>query len=200
MMNNNIMKLIVGLGNPGEKYKHTRHNVGFMVLDKIQTLDNDNIRSFGVDHKFQSQVTQFGKDGEKMILVKPETYMNLSGEAVKKIKEYYKVENKDIIVICDDLNLDLGKVRVRFGGSDGGHNGLKSIIDNMGNDFWRIRVGIGSNKDITASDGQTISMNAEDYVLGKFDESERGKINDAVDKIAQHVLESISYGLKEETF
>lgn len=205
------MKLIVGLGNPGEKYKNTRHNVGFMVLDKIQSIDLNgfSMLPYRLENQFKSYITQTGGVGEKRIIfAKPETYMNLSGETVKKIKDYYKIEDEDITVICDDLNLDLGTVRVRSNGSDGGHNGLKSIIEMIGNNFWRVRIGIGNNRNILNSEEQNVdikkqinkvSIPAEKYVLGSFTASEKEIIAKTVDKVAQSILESISQGLKDET-
>ncbi len=195
------MKLIVGLGNPGEKYKDTRHNVGFMVLDKIQQTDLNgfSMPPFRLENQYKSRITQMGGIGkDRVTFAKPETYMNLSGEAVKKIKDYLKLEDEDIIVICDDLNLEPGTIRVRFDGQSGGHNGLKSVVDAIGNNFWRVRVGIGYNR-IRNSDNQYQDIPAEDYVLGKFDTDETSNMNKIVDKVAQYVLESISQGLKEET-
>jgi PTH1 family peptidyl-tRNA hydrolase len=123
------MKLIIGLGNVGGKYTFTRHNVGFMVVDKI-ALDNG--LEFIENTKLKSLLTKFYKDGEEYMLVKPTTYMNLSGEAMRAVIDYYKIDPKDMIIIYDDLSIDLGKLRFRASGSDGGHNGIKSIIKHLG--------------------------------------------------------------------
>ena len=134
------MKLIVGLGNPGAEYRNTRHNIGFMVIDKLA-------EKFGVDvqKKMMRAVTGQGLlDGQKVVLAKPQTYMNLSGQAVVALMNWYKLSPQDLLVICDDLNLDAGRLRLRKKGSDGGHNGLKSITQELGTgDFPRMRLGIG---------------------------------------------------------
>jgi PTH1 family peptidyl-tRNA hydrolase len=197
------MRLIVGLGNPGEKYKNTRHNVGFMVLDTIQKIGikEKNIIAYRLENRYEALITQAEVDkNNKIIFAKPQTYMNLSGNAVKKIKNYYKIEDEDIFVVCDDLNLNLGTVRVRNGGSDGGHNGLKSIISQIGEKFWRIRVGVGSS-DLTnsQSDLGKVNIDLEKFVLEKFPITEQKKINMIVDKTANYVLESISWGIKDTT-
>ena len=134
------MKLIVGLGNPGAEYRNTRHNIGFMVIDKLA-------EKFGVEvqKKMMRAVTGQGLlDGQKVVLAKPQTYMNLSGQAVVALMNWYKVLPEDLLVICDDLNLDTGRLRLRKKGSDGGHNGLKSVTQDLGTgDFPRLRLGIG---------------------------------------------------------
>ena len=144
------MKLIVGLGNPGKKYELTRHNIGFMVLDQLEKIDLDGFKltPFRLENRFKARITQTGGVGEKrVIFAKPQTYMNNSGEAVKKIMDYYKISLDDLVVICDDMNLELGVIRIRKSGSDGGHKGLSSIIKYLKTEnFVRFRVGIGSNK------------------------------------------------------
>jgi PTH1 family peptidyl-tRNA hydrolase len=196
------MKLVVGLGNPGDKYKDTRHNVGFMVMDKIQSTDMNGfgMPPFRLENQYNARITQTGGVGvDRITIAKPQTFMNLSGESVRKMKDYFKLEDEDIVVVCDDLNLPVGTVRVRFDGESGGHNGLKSIIDNIGNNFWRIKVGIGSNKPGDDSK-QQMAIPAEKYVLAKFGKDEMKSIERVVDKTAQYVLQSISSGIKEETF
>ena len=136
----NIDFLIVGLGNPGREYENTRHNAGFMVLDLLaQKLD------VKIDRlKFKSLYTIAEHNGKKIMLLKPQTFMNLSGEAVVEALQFYKLDIKNTVVICDDINFDVGKLRIRAKGSDGGQNGLKNIIYLSGrNDFARVRVGIG---------------------------------------------------------
>lgn len=183
------MRLIVGLGNPGKKYEITRHNVGFLAISKIK--DQKSKIKFKISNKFNSEISQIEINGGKIILAKPQTFMNRSGEAVQKIKDYYKIGNNNIWVICDDINLDLGQIRIRKAGSDGGHNGLKSVIEAIGEDFWRIRVGIGSNQDK--------NIQSEDYVLQKFSKKEQKIITKSIDEVANLVIESISNGIKEET-
>ncbi len=135
------MKLVVGLGNVGDKYCFTRHNVGFMVLDKLVM---DNATSFKEDKKLKSYLAKIRLGNEDVILVKPTTFMNLSGEAVQLVAHYYKIDISDILVVYDDLSLELGRIRYRANGSDGGHNGIKSVIKNMGtNNIARLKVGIG---------------------------------------------------------
>ena len=135
------MKIIAGLGNIGEKYVFTRHNAGFMVLDKWAVEENF---TFHQDTKLKCFLAKTKVDGEDVIFVKPTTFMNLSGEAIRAVADYYKIDSKDIIIIYDDIALDLGRIRLRATGSDGGHNGIKSIIKHLGTSkFDRIKVGIG---------------------------------------------------------
>ena len=129
------MKLIVGLGNPGKKYELNRHNVGFLVLDYLI----DEFRASKISSKFKGELYK----SDKYLFLKPTTYMNLSGESVVLVKDFYKIENDNIIVIHDDIDLALGALKFKKGGSSGGHNGLKSIDKYIGNDYWRIRVGVG---------------------------------------------------------
>ena len=151
------MKLIIGLGNVGGKYTFTRHNVGFMVADKI-ALDNE--LEFKDNSKLKSLITKFYKDGEEYMIVKPTTYMNLSGEAMRAVIDYYKIDPKDMIIVYDDLSLNLGNIRFRATGSDGGHNGIKSIIKHLGtNEFMRLKIGIGPQPPIPS----------EAFVLQNFD-------------------------------
>lgn len=150
------MKLIVGLGNPGKEYENTRHNIGFMVLDYY--ADNNNWKE-----KWNSLYTELNMNGEKILLIKPLTYMNLSGHAVIQFINFYKIELKDILIIQDDLDLAVGKYRLKTNSSSGGHNGIKSIINELGNqNFTRLKIGISNNKEI----------DTKDYVLGKFSKNE----------------------------
>ena len=129
------MKLIVGLGNPGKEYELNRHNIGFLAIDYlIDTLNASKISS-----KFKGDLYKTSE----FLLLKPSTFMNLSGESVVLVKNYYKIDNEDIIVIHDDIDLKLGALRFKRGGGHGGHNGLKSIDAYIGNDYWRIRIGVG---------------------------------------------------------
>ncbi len=152
------MKLIVGLGNPGERYKQTRHNVGFMVLDKL--IKQSTVE--GWDKKFDSFFTKIIIAQKSMILLKPLTFMNVSGHAVQKVKNFYGIHPNNIVIIHDDIDLELGKIKLKKGGGDGGHNGLKSIIKLIGSEFNRVRIGIGRPEKI----------NVSSYVLNDFPEIE----------------------------
>lgn len=156
-----IMYLIVGLGNPGDEYRHTRHNIGFDVLDLISEEYNIPINRI----KFKGMCGEGIIGNEKVILLKPSTYMNLSGESVKEAASFYKIPNENIIVVHDDISLEVGRLRVRPEGSAAGHNGIKNIILHLSSDvFPRVKVGVGQPK------GNLVS-----HVLGKFsnDESEK---------------------------
>ncbi|NLY62893.1 MAG: aminoacyl-tRNA hydrolase [Erysipelothrix sp.] len=149
------MKLIVGIGNPGKQYENTRHNVGFMALDAIAKAHNVDFN----ESKFKSIYTTIRVNGEKVILMKPETYVNLSGTALISMMNYFNIDKDDVLVIYDDLALPVGKVRVRPKGSGGGHNGIKNIASHLKtSDVKQFRIGIGNNP----------IMNRADYVLGKF--------------------------------
>ncbi len=135
------MKLVVGLGNIGDKYTFTRHNAGFMTVDKWALEENS---SFKTDSKLKSLITRVKYSSEDIMLIKPTTFMNLSGEAVRAVMDYYKIGIKDVLIIYDDIALDTGRIRLRANGSDGGHNGIKSIIKHLGtSNFNRIKIGIG---------------------------------------------------------
>lgn len=174
------MKLIIGLGNVGAKYTFTRHNVGFMLVDKIAL---DNSVSFKENSKLKSLVTKFYADGEEIMLVKPTTYMNLSGEAMRAIIDYYKISPEDMIIVYDDLSLNLGKIRFRANGSDGGHNGIKSIIQHLGSkNFARLKIGIGPQPPIPA----------EAFVLQNFDKDALTELKQVLDLS----IEAIGYFFK----
>ena len=164
------MKLIVGLGNPGKKYEKTRHNVGFMFVDKFaKEIKVD----FTLNKQLKSLIANTIIGGEKVVLIKPQTFMNLSGEAVLAAKNYYKIDTEDILVIYDDLDLPTGKIRIRKNGSSGGHKGMKNIIELIKTqEIKRVRIGIMNNSPI-----DTI-----DYVLGKFTTTEEVDIAIALDK------------------
>lgn len=160
------MKLIIGLGNPGNEYINTRHNIGFGLLDFIAHKNNF---EFKIDKKFNASSCYLSIRGEKVILVKPLSFMNLSGNVVSKYANFYDVNSRDILVIQDDLDMTFGKVRILYGSSSGGHNGIKSIIDGIGTkEFVRLKIGISNNK----------LINTKDYVLGKFNKEEIEKIDD----------------------
>lgn len=163
------MKLFVGLGNPGSKYERTRHNAGFMAVDALSKEWNIELSE---DKKFKGYIGHGVVKGEKVILLKPTTYMNLSGESVRAVMDFYDVDIEDLIVIYDDLDLPYGKIRMRLKGSAGGHNGIKSIIAHTKTqEFKRIKIGIDRHPKIPVVD----------YVLGKFTEDELALVNQAID-------------------
>lgn len=164
------MKLIVGLGNPGKQYENTRHNVGFDILDIY--AKEKNFSSF--KEKFQGLIAEKTIDGEKVLLLKPQTYMNLSGDSLIQVIKFYKIDVKDIAIVYDDMDLPLGKIRVKVNGSAGGHNGIKSIISHVGQDFIRVKCGIG--KAITKQE----NIN---FVLGKFSKDENEVIKPMFDMV-----------------
>lgn len=164
------MKLIVGLGNPGKEYSGTRHNIGFMCIDKLCEYFKVSLDS----NKFSGTYAQFNYKNEKIILLKPGKYMNLSGEVIRDFVNYFKVGINDVLIICDDLDTIVGSYRLRYKGSSGGHNGLKNIELHLSTkDYKRIKVGISKNRDI----------DTKDYVLGKFTKDEMDLINPIIDKM-----------------
>ena len=168
--------LLVCLGNPGDQYENTRHNVGFMVADELAERAKAPIQKL----KFKALTNVFTISGEKVLVMKPVTYMNLSGEAVRPAADFYKIPPEHIIVISDDTALDVGKLRIRKSGSAGGHNGLKSIIQHLGTDqFPRIRVGVGKKPHP--------DYDLADWVLGKFQGEDRKAIAAAVERCADAV-------------
>ena len=158
------MKLIVGLGNPGIEYENTRHNIGFRYIDLF--VETNNLGTF--KEKFNGLYLKTNLEGEDIIFLKPLSFMNLSGEVVLKFANYYKINSKDILVIHDDMDISLGKIKLKENGSGGGHNGIKNIVLNLKTEeFKRLKVGISKNKDI----------DTKDYVLGKFNDSENQILN-----------------------
>ena len=176
------MKLIVGLGNPGKEYERTRHNVGFDIIDEFAEKKGFNV----FKDKFQGLITEKTIDGEKIILLKPQTYMNLSGNSIVQVVKFYKINPAtDLIVVYDDMDLPLGKLRVKMNGSAGGHNGIKSIISHLGQDFMRVKCGIGKakNKDENIN-----------FVLGRFTKEESEIVNpmfSTVNSLLEDVLKNI---------
>lgn len=161
------MLLIVGLGNPGKQYTNTRHNLGFMAADILSRRLS--FSSFSPSGKFKGEIATGDAFGDKAILLKPTTYMNLSGEAVAAVSSYYKIPLEKIIVIHDDIDLKLGDMRVKLGGGHAGHNGLRSIDSHLGKDYWRIRVGVGRPED---------REDVADYVLQNFSKEEKVVIDE----------------------
>lgn len=161
------MKIIVGLGNPGKEYEQTRHNMGFMIIDAFAKKHQIEINK----NKFDGLYTEFIHNKEKIILLKPQKYINLSGEVIKKYIDFFKIPLTDLLIINDDLDLPFGKVKIKYKGSSGGHNGLKNIeLHLQTNEYKRIKIGISNNKD----------MDTKDYVLGKI------KDKDLLEQIIQN--------------
>lgn len=176
------MFIIAGLGNPTREYEKTRHNVGFEVIDIL--ADKLGIRVTDKKHRAFCGMGMLGT--EKVILSKPQTYMNLSGESIGSMADFYKVEPEHIIVICDDINLEEGQLRIRTKGSAGGHNGLKNIITHLGTqEFLRIRVGVGEKPK---------EMDLADYVLGRFPKEQEAIMEDAYKTAAEAAIMIVSDG------
>lgn len=167
------MKLVIGLGNPGKEYDSTRHNVGFMCVDNY--VNNNEWKE-----KFNALYQQIIINGEKVLFVKPLTYMNLSGQAVRSFVDYFKINMADILVIQDDLDLELGKIKIKINSSAGGHNGIKSIINELGTDsFARLKIGITHNK----------LVDTKEYVLGRFSVEDMKIINESI-LLSKQIIDS----------
>lgn len=177
------MYIIAGLGNPGKEYEGTRHNVGFMVIDALS-------KKLGIEVsrlKFKSLMGEGHFKGEKVILLKPQTFMNLSGEALYDAVNFYKIPLENVIVVYDDKDLAVGKIRIRRKGSSGGHNGMNSIIYLLNSeDFPRVRIGIGKPED-----GDLVR-----HVLGRFSEEEKKVIDEAVERAAEAVIDIMENGIE----
>ena len=176
------MFLIVGLGNPGKEYEDTRHNIGFKVIDNIAKEYNIEVNR----QKFKGVYGEGFIDGEKVILLKPLTYMNLSGDSVREVMNFYKLTNEEVLIIYDDISLDVGRLRIREKGSAGGHNGIKSIIAQLGTDvFPRIKVGVGQP-----------NVNLVNYVLGKFTKEEKIILSESIEASTKASREIIKCDVK----
>ncbi len=176
--------LIVGLGNPGEKYSKTRHNMGFIVVDYLADI-------FGVKwnkSKTDADLAVYNNDQFKILLLKPTSYMNLSGGPVQAICSYYKILLDNVIVIHDDLDLETGRLKYKVGGGSAGHNGIKSIDQSISNNYQRIRIGIGKPQNIEAK-----NIEVSDYVLAKIKDEELTILNNAIEKIA-NIFKFLQYG------
>lgn len=175
------MKLIVGLGNPGKEYDKTRHNIGFMCVDNF--VDNSKWSD-----KFSGLITEFSYNGEKIIILKPMTYMNESGYAVKKVMDYYDLDVSDILIIFDDMDLEIGKLKIKVNSSSGGHNGIKSIIAHLKTEsFARVKIGISHNRNI----------DTKNYVLGKFSNAEMDVLTPIINKTKDIIESFIKYGIEK---
>ena len=176
------MKAIVGLGNPGPPYKGTRHNVGFDVVDELARRAGIAFESAPAE----ALIAKWRRPGDVILLVKPLTFMNLSGQAVGELARYFKIEVADLIVVVDEVHLPLGKLRARAKGSAGGHNGLKSIIAHLGDEFARLRVGVGRGGD---------QRNLADHVLAKFEKDEAAEVERMTTRAADAAEMFIASGI-----
>lgn len=186
------MKLIIGLGNPGDQYKDTRHNIGFMVVDKLARELGRETLKWEEDKKHEATIAKVGE----ILLVKPSTYMNRSGHALKGLLEYYKASAEDVWVIHDDLDLPIGKIRIRVGGGSAGHKGVGSIIEQLNTDtFTRFRLGIGRGKeDIKKGSDQNLSRRSViHFVLSRFTQSEAGSLKHLV----KHGVDAVRIALTD---
>jgi len=193
------MKLIVGLGNPGEKYEKTRHNLGFMIVDRfLKDFESVKDTSWENSTKFKSDFAQIDwqpkhREAEKVILVEPKTFMNNSGMAVKIIADFYKITPENIWVVNDDIDLPLGSMKIRFGGASAGHRGIESVIEQLGTDkFWRFRMGVGENRELNDSRVK----NVDDFVLGVFSGAEKGKLKELIKRGAGAIEMSLEDGME----
>lgn len=169
------MYLIVGLGNPGKEYEMTRHNMGFMVLDAVAKHYNLTFQK----EKFDGIYTELNKNNEKVILLKPQKYINLSGEVIKKYLDYFKIPVSNLLVFCDDLDTNFGNIKIKYKGSSGGHNGLKNIeLHLKTQEYHRVKLGISNDK----------QKDTKDYVLGKISQSENQILNEVI-KTATNIFE-----------
>ena len=185
------MKLVVGLGNPGREYKNTRHNVGFIFLDSYLEKNNLELSK----KKFNGvYIDYINEKGNKVIFLEPHTYMNLSGDCIIDFMRYFKIEREDVLIIHDDLDLDVAKIKIRSKGSSGGHNGIKSIISRLGSEeFKRIRIGISKDKNIPVVD----------YVLSRFSDEDNKLLNnkkDAVNKVIDDFINGVDFHVIESKY
>jgi peptidyl-tRNA hydrolase, PTH1 family len=193
------MKLIIGLGNPGDKYEKNRHNLGFMIVEHfLKDFALEKSTSWENSLKFKSDIVQIEwqpKHGslEKVILAKPKTYMNNSGMAVKLISDFYKISASDVWVIHDDIDLPLGTMKIRLGGSAAGHHGVESVMEHLKTDkFWRFKMGIGEKRELNDSR----IKNVDDFVLGDFSGAEKGKLKDLIKRGVKAIETSLEEDLQ----
>ena len=168
------MLLLVGLGNPGSNYTNTRHNIGFKIIDAINT----HFKLSKQKPKFKGLLTTGNIESKKIYAIKPLTFMNNSGTCIRELIEYFKIESSDIIVFHDDLDIEFGKIKAKFGGTDAGHNGIKSLDKFIGKDYSRVRIGIGKPE----------KMKVNDFVLADFNEDEQMQLNE----ISKKIIESLN--------
>lgn len=185
------MKLIIGLGNPGEKYAKVRHNLGFMVVDKYVSSIKDQV-SWEYSEKFKSEIVKV----DDLIFVKPHTYMNNSGLAVKLLTTYYNLQPTDLIVVYDELDLPLGKIKIRMGGAGAGHHGIESIMEKLGTDkFIRVRLGIGNEETKSAEHGGS-HVDVDRYVLSPFNSHEKSHLKHMLKQALKAIDTLLEKGLQ----
>jgi peptidyl-tRNA hydrolase, PTH1 family len=189
------MKLIVGLGNPGEKYEGTRHNLGFMVVDQLlKDLLSAKEAVWSINSKLKSDIASIEVGREKVILAKPQTFMNNSGMAVGLLLNFYKIKPEDLWLVYDELDLPVGSMKIRFGGAAAGHHGVESIMEKIGTDsFLRFRLGIGTSHVKERVIGRQKIKQAKDYVLGGFGRGDVGKIRELI----KHGSEALQMALED---
>ncbi len=182
------MKLIIGLGNPGEEYQDNRHNVGFMIADAIARKEDS---EFSFDKKLNAEITKSHFAGKPVVLAKPHTFVNKSGEAARKLKLFYKTKPEGIILIHDDLDIDFGNFKVSFGKDSGGHRGVQSVIDGLKtNKFWRLRIGTANRKLTTARHQKNLKAKKEsvgDFVLSRFSPAEQTELKKIIKKALERL-------------
>ena len=193
------MKLIVGLGNPGEKYENTRHNLGFQAVEHfLRDTQSAKQSVWSVNSKLKSEIATFDLSNDKIILAKPTTYMNNSGLAVSLLLAFYKIKPVDLWVVYDELDLPVGSMKIRFGGAAAGHHGVESIIEKIGSDkFYRFRLGIGMSHDKNHVISKQKFKNAKEFVLGSFGRGDKGKIRELVKHGSDALQSAIEKGLEK---
>lgn len=192
-----MMKLLVGLGNPGEKYENTRHNLGFLVMDHVLKDIGTSKADWEHSTKLKSDIATFTIGEEKALFAKPQTYMNNSGLAVQLLKDFYKIEEDNIWIVYDELDLPLGSIKIRFGGAAAGHHGVESIMEAIGTDkFWRFRLGIGESHDKNHPVSRQIMHDAKDYVLDTFQHDEAGKSRELIKHASNAIQCALEKGME----
>jgi len=183
------MKLIFAQGNPGPEYTNSRHNIGFLVLDNFK--NKHNLPEFKLKTKFQAEVTEFERDGEKIILAKPQTFYNQTGPSARAIVDFYQINPENTLVIHDELALDFGKIRIRQGGSDAGNNGIKSLNSHLRPNFWHLKIGINSQ--------QRRLMDDADFVLGRLNQEEKAILEKSILPATSQIIDQFTKGKLEVT-
>ena len=195
------MKLIIGIGNPGEEYENTRHNVGFWIVGEILKQNGPSYakasagENFQFSKKLNAEMAKVKLNGKTVILARPQTFVNKSGEAVKKLKLFYKTKPEDIVVAHDDLDIEFGSFKLSFGKDSGGHRGVQSIIDHLKtNKFWRLRIGTANRKLVTARHQRTLKSKKEavgQFVLSKFTPTEQTELRKVIKKTIEKLASAV---------
>lgn len=181
--------LVVGLGNPGKDYAETRHNIGFMCIDNYASIRE--FSNWSNKKDFQCDFSMQLLGGNRIILIKPSTYMNNSGLAVRAVQQFYEIPNEQTLVVHDELDIKFGQIRTRTGGSSAGHNGLNSLIEHLGKDFARIRIGVGNSRSAKADSSK--------FVLGKFSANEKKQLGNLTREVASIIDEFVHLGKLDPT-